>query len=174
MTTGSLRFALFATALLACSCTTKRYYYGRDDHVGYRMAKHFLGYRPKLDGTYLEYQYAKKKELDQTFRRHFLNDGDDVFVNRDDAHLTAERPPHSVLPDVPYYMHAESVATGIVTLGMTGAFIPVPLDSVGSTILGGPPAWSEFWDGISGTFTGGGGAVAEEPPSDREFRVKNR
>jgi hypothetical protein len=170
MTTGTLRLALLCSVLLVSSCTTKRYYQGRDDHVGYRMSKHFLGYRPKLDGTYLEYQYRKKKELNMTFKRHFLNDGDEVIRNRDDAQLTAQRPPHSVFPDFPYYMHAESVATGLVTLGMTGSFIPVPVDSVGATVLGGPPAWGEFVDG----FTGGGGAVAEEPPSNSRFRVKNR
>jgi outer membrane biogenesis lipoprotein LolB len=39
-----------------------------------RTAKAFLGYRRDLDGTYREFQWRQKQDINLTLRRHFLND----------------------------------------------------------------------------------------------------
>ncbi|NOT32528.1 MAG: hypothetical protein HOP15_18965 [Planctomycetes bacterium] len=137
------------------------------DSVPQRMAKRFTGYRPDLDGKFIDYQYSKKKDVSRTLRRHFANNSATSPFSPGDPSQTNRRPPHSLAPDPLYYMGAESILIGVVTLGMSGAFIPLPIDSVIATVMGG---WGEFGRG----FTEGADAEAKIPPGVSRFRVKNR
>ena len=139
------------------------------DSVPERMVKHFTGYRRDLDGQFIDYQYGKKKHVNHTLRRHFLNNSPEAPVSPDDPSLTARRPPHSVAPDPLYDMGAESVFVGLALLGMTGSFIPIPIDSIVATVFS-DGGWSEFGRG----FTEGADADAEQPPGVSRFEVKNR
>jgi len=171
MLTGTLRNALLLSLPLFVACksggpSTEGEHW-MVDSVPQRMAKHFTGYRWDMDGRYIDFQYQKKMDISRTLRRHFLNNSPDSPFEADDRSQTSRRPPHSPAPDPLYYFGAESVFVGLITLGMSGAFIPVPLDSVGATIFGG---WDEFGRG----FTEGADAEADFPPSVGKFKVKNR
>jgi hypothetical protein len=177
MSTGKLRLALllvlppFTIGVLGTACKTGLVAEQGDhwtiDSVPRRMVKHFTGYRPEVHGEFVEYQYKKKKDINLTLRRHFANNSPDNPFEANDESLTSRRPPHSIGPDPLYYMHAESVFIGLGLLGITGAFIPIPIDSLVATFNGN---WDEFGRG----FTEGADAEAQEPPSVSEFRVKNR
>jgi hypothetical protein len=165
---------LLATALLAGSCRSglpaSSSHWNTDhwtiDSVPERMMQHFTGYRRDRDGEYVDFQYRKKKDINITLRRHFLgNSPEDPFEPYDPS-LTQRRPPHSIAPDPLYYFHAEGVFIGLAMLGITGAFIPIPVDSLIATMNGG---WDEFGRG----FTEGADAEAESPPGVSKFRVKN-
>jgi len=130
------------------------------------MTKHFTGYRADKDGRFIDYQYAKKKDISRTLRRHFANNSAGSPVDPYDPSQTSRRPPHSIAPDPLYYFGAESLFMGVVTLGVSGAFIPIPVDSLIATFNGG---WGEFGRG----FTQGADAEAKNPPGVSKFRVKN-
>jgi len=174
---GTLRFALLAAPLLVAACRTSQpapaglSNHWSVDSVPERIAQHFTGYRRDRNGEYIDYQYEKKKHISLTLRRHFMNNDPDSPFEPEDPSRTGRRPDHSVLPDPIYYINAEGVATGIVLVGTSGAFVPIPVDSLIATTFGG---WGEFWDGITGTFTGGGEAEAEKPVGTSKFKVKNR
>lgn len=172
MPTGTLRSALLLALLSAVPACKTGLVSEQGDHwtidsVPRRMAKHFTGYRQDVHGEFVEYQYKKKKHINRTLRRHFANNSPENPFEAYDRTLTARRPPHSIAPDPLYYMHAESVFIGLAMLGITGSFIPIPIDSLVATANGN---WGEFWRG----FTEGADAEAEEPPPVRDFRVKNR
>jgi len=143
------------------------------DSVPSRMAQHFTGYRRDRHGSFIDYQYSKKKDIDATLRKHFLNNSPDNPFEPDDPSRYGRRPPHSLLPDPFYYIHAEGIVMGFVTLGVTGVFIPIPVDSLTATIFGGKESWNEFAEGVGDTFTGDE-AEAQTPPGNSKFRVKNR
>ena len=133
------------------------------DSVGSRMAKHFTGYRKDLHGSYIDYQFRKKKSINTTMRRHFLNNNPDNPFVGDDPSQTAPRPPHSIWPDPLYYIHAEGLLLGLVVLGWSGTYVPVPFDSLVATATGGG---DEFFQG--------GTSAQRDPPPTRKFRIKNR
>lgn len=180
MSLRTLRFVpLLAATLLAGACqsggpTTRNNALWKPDSLKYRMGKHFFGYRPDVDGKYIDYQFQKKQDVNLTLRRHFLNNNPDNPMEADDPSLTQRRPPHSLLPDVYDYMHVEALLAGVVTVAWGGTFLPIPVDSLMTTVFGGRPAWNEFGEGFVGTFTGSGGTKAQDPPAPSEFRVKNR
>ncbi len=137
------------------------------DSVPQRMVKQFTGYRSERDGKYIDYQYGKKKHINRTLRRHFANNSANSPFSPEDASQTGRRPPHSLAPDPLFYMGAESILIGTAMLGLTGSFIPLPIDSLAATVMGG---WGEFGRG----FTEGADAEAKSPPGVSKFRVKNR
>jgi len=137
------------------------------DSVPQRMVQHFTGYRRDLDGKYIDFQYRKKKDINLTLRRAFLGNSADNPFEPYDASLSERRPPHSLAPDPLYYFHAEGIVIGCVMLGITGGFIPIPVDSLIATF--GPGGWTEFKQG----FTEGADAEPESPPQPSKFRVKN-
>ncbi len=167
----ALLLLLPLTVPLAAACTTSppsvQASHWTSDSVPERMFRHFTGYRADRDGRFVDYQYQKKKSISSTLRRHFANNSPDSPFSPEDASQTNRRPPHSIAPDPLYYMGAESVIIGVATLGMTGSFVPIPLDSLMATFDGG---WGEFWRG----FTEGADAEAESPPGVSKFKVKNR
>ena len=169
MLTGSLRAALLVALPLLASCKTGTSTNGEHwavDSVPSRMVKHFTGYRSDIDGRYVDFQYQKKEHINVTLRRHFLNNSPDDPFEPNDASQTERRPAHSPAPDPLAYFHAESIFIGFGLLGLTGAFIPVPVDSLIATFL--PGGGSEFARGFEG------GGSAKTPPSVGSFRVKNR
>lgn len=171
---STVRTALFlALPLLAAGCQSGVPSYQAKhwsiDSVPARMAKQFTGYRADRDGTYIEYQYRKKKSVNATFRRHFLGNSPGSPNEADDLSQTNRRPPHSVSPDPLYYFGAESLFFGAVTLGWWGVFVPLPVDSVLATV-GSDDGWSEMGRG----FTEGADAEAAQPVPVSQFRVKNR
>lgn len=139
------------------------------DSVPQRMVKHFTGFRPDRDGKFIDYQYLKKKDISRTLRRHFGNNAPNSPISAEDASQTNRRPPHSLAPDPLYYMGAESIVIGFAMLGITGTFIPIPVDSVLATFTA-DDGWGEFGRG----FSEGADAEAKVPPGASKFRVKNR
>ncbi len=171
MSTGTLRAALLLALALplfaACKTgvTSAQGEHWVVDSVPQRFVKRFTGYRPDLDGEFVDFQYRKKKHISLTLRRHLLLNSPDSPFEANDPSLTSRRRAHSLAPDPLYYMHAESVFIGLGLLGITGTFIPIPVDSLIATVDGN---WDEFGRG----FVGGGSA--RTPPSVGSFKVKNR
>jgi hypothetical protein len=162
--------------LLGCRSGHHGSYFGEHwgvGSVGQRISKHFTGYRPDVDESYIDYQYGKKKDINLTLRRHFANNNPDNPFQAEDPSRVQQRPPHSLLPDPVYYLHVESLAFGLVTLGWSGAFIPIPVDSLIATTTTGA-GWAELWDGVANTFTGDTGSELASPPGTSKFKVKNR
>jgi len=171
---STARTALFlALPLLAAGCKTGGPSYQAEhwsiDSVPGRIAKQFTGYRPDRDGTYIDYQYGKKKDISATLRRHFLQSSPGSPTEPDDPSQYNRRPPHSIAPDPLYYFGAESLFIGAVTLGWWGVFVPIPIDSLIATVAS-EDGWSEMGRG----FTQGADAEAARPVPVSEFRVKNR
>jgi hypothetical protein len=142
------------------------------ESIGPRLAYHGLGYRSDLSESYRDHQWQNKQDINLTLRRHFLNHNPNNPFQADDPSLTAPRPPHSILPDPVDYFHLESLLVGAIMDGATGTFIPLPIGSILGTIEPGGP--EEFLDGMSSTLTGSFGGRIEQPPSNDEFRVRNK
>lgn len=169
MLTGTLRAALLLALPLLAACKTGASTNGEHwvvDSVPARMVKRFTGYRGDTDGRYVDFQYQKKKSINLTLRRHFLLSSPDDPFEASDPSQTNRRRAHSPAPDPLYYFHAESLFIGSALLGLTGAFIPIPIDSVIASVL--PGGGTEFARGFEG------GGSAKTPPSVGKFRVKNR
>jgi hypothetical protein len=138
------------------------------DSVDNRMVKHFTGYRGPIDGSYTDFQAAKKRSISQTLTRHFLNhNGENPLQDYDPQSAKANRP-HSIAPNPISWFHAESVFFGAIFTMTATSFIPVPVDSV--IALASSQGRSEFWDGFTGKDTLG----ESTPPSPATFQVKNR
>lgn len=171
MLTGKLRTALLLAIPMIAACKTglpsPQTEHWTLDSVPERMVKHFTGYRGDLDGSFRQYQYDKKKHVNRTLRRHFINNSPTNPFEANDPSQTNRRPPHSPAPDPLYYIGAEGIFIGLATLGMGGAFVPIPVDSLIATVGGG---WGEFWRG----FSRGAGGNAKNPPRVSDFQVKNR
>jgi hypothetical protein len=174
MPTGKLRSALLlalplfaGTAACKTGLVSEQGDHWTVDSVPRRMVKQFTGYRSDFHGEFVDYQYQKKKHISRTLRRHIANNSPENPFEAYDESLTSRRHPHSLSPDPLYYMHAESVFIGLGLLGITGSFIPIPVDSLVATMDGN---WDEFWRG----FTDGGDIEAQVPPDVSDFRVKNR
>jgi hypothetical protein len=142
------------------------------DSVPQSVVKHMTGYRGELDGNYRDFQWRKKKDINLTLRRHFLNNNPENPFEPPDPSRTELRAPYSVLPDPLLYFHVEALAVGAVTLAWTGAFIPIPIDSVIATFSEG--GWSEFGTGIKQTFTGEWEGRVGDPAPPSKFRVRHR
>ena len=172
MSTGTLRIALLLAVPLFGACRTGISSadggHWTSDSIPARMTKHFTGFRADRDGRYVDYQYGKKKSISKTLRRHFVGNSPDNPFEAVDPSQTNRRPPHSLAPDPMYYMGVESIVIGTATLGITGGFVPVPIDSVIATVSEG--GWDEFTRG----FTEGADAEAKNPPGVSKFKVKNR
>jgi hypothetical protein len=177
MPTRTLLASLLLSTLLLAGCKTglpaTQGKHWTVDSLPERMVKRFTGYRPDLHGNFRDFQYRKKKHVNLTLRRHFLNNSPDNPFEANDPALTQPRPPHSIAPQwlpgtpyFPYYMHAEGLFIGLATLGIWGTFVPLPIESLYATFYGGG---GEFWRGFTG-----GSSTATSPPGVSKFRVKNR
>lgn len=137
-----------------------------------RIARHFFGYQSEVDGPYRDFQWRKKKDINLTLRRHFLNNNPENPLEPADPSQTAVRPSYSVLPDPILYFHAESLFIGGLLAGWTGAFIPIPIDSVIATCSEG--GWDEFKEGARDTFRGDHRGKIREPVPPSKFKVRHR
>jgi hypothetical protein len=136
-----------------------------------RISKTLLGYEEDSDGSYREFQWRQKQDINLTLRRHFLNSNPENPFQADDPNIHAPRPPHSLLPDPVDYFHLESLSTGLITLLATGAFIPVPIGSVLGTLEEG--GGREFAQGFSGSLSGSYTSTLGSPPEVKKFRVRH-
>ena len=140
-----------------------------------RAAKHFLGYRADLDGSYRDFHVRQQQDINLTLRRHFLNNNPaNPFQGADPVWEAGGRPAHSILPNPLNYLHLESLAIGFLFLGWQEVFLPIPIFSIAATMQEG--GWDEFKQGLSEPFRTGsfGGQLEREPAPVRKFRVRNR
>lgn len=155
MKTSSI-VGLGALALLSsCSSTPGT---NRNDHWNMRgiapsVGNAFLSYDAERDGSYIDHQWRKKKSIDLTVRRHFFNQNPENPFQAEQPEYYEPREPHSILPRPWYYFHAESVVTGAIIYAASGAFIPIPVDSILGTLS--PGGDEEFAEGIRRSFRPG-------------------
>ena len=160
------------TVVLSTGCTTApndTNSHWNIDSVDNRIVKAFTGYKGPIDGTYTEYQAAQKRSLSQTLTRHFLNHNGENPLQAYSPKATKQRRGHSILPNPVSWFHAESIFFGGIFTMTSGAFVPIPVDSV--LALGSSQGRSEFVNGLR-FWDRDSGAVM--PPSPETFKVKNR
>jgi hypothetical protein len=168
-TRSLLHSALAGAALLAIGtgCQAGAPYI--DDHWNFksvppRMARHILGYDAGRDGEYRDFQWQRKKDINLTLRRHILNDNPENPFQEYDPSLYEGRPVHSILPNPVMYIHLEGLFVGwALTAVGSGAFIPIPIDSLIGTFE--PGGGEEFMRGIDASFSGEGVLTASETPA---------
>lgn len=172
--TNPLRFALGTGLLftgLLCGCRSGAgdpASHWNIDSVPGRITKHFTGYRGAVDGSYLDYQDQKKRDIGRTLRRHFLNDNPDNPFETADPERFDARAPYGPLPDPVHWFNVESIFMGAAAAGWSGAFVPIPLDSVLALFSDG--GTGEFYDSMTGDWE----PITNSPPSVKSFKVKHR
>lgn len=142
-----------AAALVFSSCVSspsKAHDHWNAASVAPQMSRVFLGYEPDVDGLYVDYQWQNKLHIAKTLQRHFLNWNPDNPFQPEDPDYYAPRPVHSPFPNPINYFNWESLAWGAVMYGVTGTFIPLPVDSLIATFSDGGA--EEFVAGLSLTF----------------------
>jgi hypothetical protein len=117
-----------------------------------RWTRAVLGYDAEKDGRYVDYQYANKKSIYLTGKRHLLNQNPENPFQPRDEEFYEPRPPHSILPRPWEYINVEGVAFGAILLASSGVFVPIPVDSVIGTFS--EDGFDEFKEGIRQTFHG--------------------
>ncbi len=133
--------ATLALGSLSCHMTTSGYDFTAqgqqiDNHwnansVAPRATRFFLGYDSQRDGTYRDFQHARKQSIELTLRRHLLNHNPDNPNHPEVASRYAARPNHSVFPNPLRYFHLESIIIGAALTPITGGvLIPIPIDSL--------------------------------------------
>jgi hypothetical protein len=118
-----------------------------------RFQRVVLGYDAEKNGRYVDYQYANKKSIYLTVKRHLLNENPENPFQAEDEDFYAPRQPHSILPRPWEYINYEGLAFGGILVAATGggAFIPIPVDSVIGTFSEG--GGEEFNEGIRRTLS---------------------
>lgn len=121
--------------------------------VAPRFARATLGWDAEVDGRYIDYQYRNKKSIYLTFKRHLLNENPENPFQAEDEAFYAPRPVHSILPRPWEYINVEGAAWGgIIAAAGSGAWIPIPVDSILGTLSEGGS--DEFGEGIHRTISG--------------------
>ena len=115
-------------------------------YVGPSMSRHFLSYDPETDGSYRDFQWRKKKDIELTIRRHFFGHNPENPFEAVDNSIYEPRKNHSLFPAPQRYIHVEGVAIGAVGLAGGGIFFPVPVDSIIATMEEG--GGDEFMRGV--------------------------
>jgi hypothetical protein len=116
-----------------------------------RVQRSVLGYDAERNGRYVDYQYANKKSIYMTIKRHGLNQNpENPFQPEDKAHYEP-RPVHSIVPRPWEYINFEGLVFGAIFVGTGAGFIPIPVDSVIGTMSEG--GGEEFKEGIRQTVT---------------------
>lgn len=118
--------------------------------TGPRMSRAFLTYDWEKDGSYKDFQWQKKQDINLTVRRHLFNDNPENPFQEPSPEVYAPRPNHSLVPRPWNYIHVEGVAMGAIMYGATGAFIPIPIDSIIGTMEEGGD--DEFMQGVGTLF----------------------
>lgn len=146
-------------SLAACRTDPVQYNnHWRVDSVPTSLTRHFLnGYNPHEDGSYRDFQWRNKEDINVTIFRHVLNRNPTNPMEPEVSWYGRERPPHSLVPYVWDYMHIESIVWGAIMLNpSTAVFAPIPVGSVLGTLEPGGP--EEFAEGFR-QFFGKKGAV---------------
>ena len=141
------------------------------DSLPNRASKHFLGWKGPVDGSYVSYQAQKKRDVNLTLRRHFLHNNPDNPFQVQDSSRYEIPPPHGLRPDPIGWFGVESVFIGAVALASSGAFVPIPLDSL--LALCTSEGRKEFGDSLTADFVGNRESGWSPPPVET-FRVKSR
>jgi hypothetical protein len=138
-----------ASLLLATGCQSQAQYVNKHwsgEYVAPSMARHFLSYNPEMDGNYRDFAWEKKRAINWTIKRHFFNHNPENPFQPYDAEAFAPRPNNSLVPHPENYIHYEGIAMGAIIYGASGAFIPLPIDSIIGTFDEG--GGKEFFDGV--------------------------
>ena len=115
-----------------------------------RMGRVFLGYNSDRNGRYIDYQWEKKRDINLTLSRHLLSwNPKNPFEPEAGGWLYGPRPTHSLLPKFWTYIHVEGLVWGAIIFGLSGAFIPLPIDSLIATFSKGGDY--EFMQGVGET-----------------------
>jgi len=162
------KLALASAALLLLGTGCQSAARDIDNHWNFasvppRIARNVLGYDAARDGAYRDFQWERKKDINLTLRRLFLNDNPENPFQEYDPTLYEGRPVHSILPNPIRYIHLEGILLGWAITGAGGGFFPIPVDSLIGTFDAG--GGEEFSRGISATLTGKGVLTASETPS---------
>ena len=142
-----LILALSLAALSSCSAISRH----QNDHwngrsVLPRAVRFFTGYDAELDGSYRDFAWERKKDVELVARRYFLNHNPENPYQTGSKRLYARRPPNSLIWSPHNYIHGEGLIMGFVMLASTGAYIPLPLDSLIGTFFE-PGGLKEFTTG---------------------------
>lgn len=172
----TLRSVVAGAALLALSTGCQSSARDIDDHWNFasvppRVGRHLLGYDAARDGSYRDFQWERKKDINLTLRRYFLNDNPENPFQEYDPSLYEGRPVHSILPNPIRYIHVEGLLLGWAITGGGGSFFPLPIDSLLGTFE--PGGGEEFRRGISASLTGSGVLTASETPAMYAEDVEN-
>jgi hypothetical protein len=143
--------SLLATAsvCLLAGCQSRTVAVGEhwtERSVGSSMSNAFLSYDVENDGDYADFAWKKKQSINLTVRRHLFNHNPDNPFQSKDWSVYEERPPNSPVPRIWDYIHLEGLVMGGILYAGTGAFIPIPIDSLIATFS--PGGDQEFIDGI--------------------------
>jgi hypothetical protein len=142
-----------AALLVSLSSCQSQAAHQRDHWTGYSvgpsLSRAFLSYDAETDGSYRDFQWRKKKDIELTMRRHLFNHNPDNPFEAVDESIYEPRPVHSPLPAPWRYIHVEGLAFAAISLGTGGLFIPIPVDSLIGTMEEGGS--QEAMDG-AGTF----------------------
>lgn len=123
-----------------------------DAYIAPRFQRAALGYDAERDGRYVDYQYANKKSIYLTIKRHLLNQNPENPFQPEDKEFYEPRPLNSILPRPWEYINYEGLAWGAIIAGATGGiFVPVPIDSIIGTMSDGGA--DEFAEGIRRTLS---------------------
>ncbi len=164
-----IRFSLAALLALSCfSCNFTTSGQAIDDHwnarsIAPRILRYATDYDAQQDGSYRDFQYNRKQELELTLRRQFLNHNPDNPYHDEVPSRFAPRPAHSILPNPWRYIHVEGILLGLAASTASGGFIPLPIDSFMGTIEEG--GWSEFWGKMDDKLEDNEVVTASVPPS---------
>ncbi len=153
---ATLSVACLVTALFsACNAdpNTNATDHWNAAYIAPRFQRAALGYDAERDGRYVDYQYANKKSIYLTMKRHFLNQNPENPFQAVDEGFYEPRPVSSIVPRPWEYINFEGIAWGAIISGATGGiFFPVPIDSIIGTFSEG--GGDEFKEGIRQTFSG--------------------
>lgn len=129
-----------------------------------RASRFFLGYDAEKDGSYRDFAWERKQDINLTLRRYFLNHNPDNPYQPEWPSQYEPRPVNSLLPNPTYYIHLEGLLLGFITLGAGGPYIPLPIDSIlgtfeDATADGEMSGKDEFMVGVNEAFGGSFGTV---------------
>ena len=116
------------------------------ESVAPRSARFLLGYDAEKDGSYRDFQWQRKQDINLTLRRYFFHHNPDNPYHEDVESRYQPRPNHSIAPNPVNYIHLEGALLGFISLGAGGAYIPLPVDSILGTLE--PGGIDEFISGI--------------------------
>lgn len=114
--------SLFVTSLLvlcASGCQSPGYTvneHWKERSVPPRITRFFTGYDASKDGQYLDFQWVRKKQINLTLRRHFLNSNPDNPNQPPEPSRFEPRPPNTPFPNPLPYLQGLGLDSVIATV----------------------------------------------------------